>query len=96
MGFNLCYRLQIFYIRNKISYNNGRILVPGTDIDDEKFILINLHERNFEVKQLKTLSEPSGMLTKIKLTQNSHFVFSGDLNLFLNDNLESHGGNPFF
>ena len=41
------------FIRNEPSDNDGRILILDVDIDDERFILINLHNPNTEAEQLK-------------------------------------------
>ena len=71
-----------------MSCHNSHILALDADFDHKKFILINFHNRSSEVKQLKTLFEPSRMLVKLQLTQNSLIVFSGDFNLFFNINLE--------
>ena len=37
-----------FFIRNKLSDNDGRILILDPDTDDENFILINLYNPNTE------------------------------------------------
>ena len=85
-----------FFIRNKLSDNDGRILILDVDIDDENFILINLYNPNTEGEQLKTLSKLTEMLTKLHLTQNNNIICAGDFNLFFNVKLESYGGNPVF
>ena len=51
------------FIRNKLSDNNGRILILDVDIDDENFILINLYNPNTEAEQLQNLSKLTEMLT---------------------------------
>ena len=75
------------FIRNKLSDNDGRILILDADIDDENFILINLYNPNTEAEQLKTLSKLKEMLTKLHLTQNNIIICAGDFNLFLTLNL---------
>ena len=84
------------FIRNKLSDNDGRILILDVDIDDENVILINLYNPNTEAEQLKTLSKLTEMLTKLHLTQNNNIICTGDFNLFFNVKLESYGGNPVF
>ena len=49
------------FIRNKLSDSDGRILLLHADIDDENFILINLHNPNTKADQLKTLSKLTEM-----------------------------------
>ena len=84
------------FIRNKLSDNDGRILILDVDIDDENFILINLYNPNTEAEQLKTLSKLTEMLTKSHLSQNNNIICAGDFNLLFNIKLESYGGNPVF
>ena len=69
-------------MRNKLSDNDGHILILDVDIDDENFILINLYKPNTEVEQLKILSKLTEMLTKFHLTQNNNIICAGDFNLF--------------
>ena len=83
-------------IRNKLSDNNGCILILDIDIDDKNFILINLYNPNTEAEQLKTLSKLAEMLTKLHLTQNNKIICVGDFNLLFNIKLQSYGGNPVF
>ena len=50
------------FIRNKLSDNDGRILILDVDIDDENFILINLYnpntfETNGDANQVTSYSE---------------------------------------
>ena len=77
------------FIRNKLSDNDGRLLILDADIDDENFILINLYNPNTEAEQLKTFSKLTEMLTKLHLTQNNNIICDGDFNLFFNVKLES-------
>lgn len=45
------------FIRKKISENNGHILAPDVDVDENHFILINMHSSCSEAEHLKTLSK---------------------------------------
>ena len=78
------------FIRNKLSDNDGRILILDVDFDDENFMLINLCNPNTEAEQLKTLSKLKEMLTKLHLTQNDNIICAGDFNLIFNIELESY------
>ena len=82
------------FIRNKLSDNDGRILILDVDIDDKNFTLINLYNPNIKAKQLKTLSKLTEMLTKLHLTQNNNIICARDFNLLFNIKVESYGGNP--
>ena len=82
------------FIRNKLSDNDGRILILDVDIDDKNFTLMNLYNPNIKAKQLKTLSKLTEMVTKLHLTQNNNIICAGDFSLLFNIKLESYGGNP--
>ena len=84
------------FTRNKLSGNDGRILILDVDIDDGNFSLINFYNPDTEAEQLKTLSKLTEMLNKLHLTQNNNIICVGDFNLLFNINLESNGGNPVF
>ena len=84
------------FIRNKLSDNNGRILILDVDIDDENFILINLYNPNTEAEQLQNLSKLTEMLTKLHLIQNNNIICARDFNLLFKIKLENYGGNPVF
>ena len=84
------------FIRNKLSDNDGRILILDVNIDDGNFSLINFYNPDTEAEQLKTLSKLTEMLTKLHLTQNNNIICVGDFNLLFNIKLESNGGNPVF
>ena len=75
-----------FFIRNKLSDNDDRILILDGDINDENFFLINLYNPNTKAEQLKTLSKLKQMLTKLHLTQNNDIIFAEDFNLLFNSN----------
>ena len=66
------------FIRNKLSDNDGRILILDVDIDDENFVWINLYNPNTEAEQLKALSKLTEILTKLHLTQNNNMICAGD------------------
>ena len=83
------------FVRNKLSDNDGRILILDVEIDAKNFILINLYNPNTIAEQLKTLSKLMEMLYKLHLTQFNNMTCAEDSNLFFNVKLESCGGNPF-
>ena len=75
-----------FFIRNKLSDNDDRILILDGDINDENFFLINLYNPKTKAEQLKTLSKLKQMLTKLHLTQNNDIICAEDFNLLFNRN----------
>ena len=84
------------FIRSKLSFNDGRILILDVDIDDKDLILINLYHPNTKVEQLKTLSKLTEILTKLHLTKNNTIICAVDFNLIFNIKLESCRRNPVF
>ena len=74
--------------------DQGRILILNIKICDKELLLVNLYNANNEKERLDTLSKPSEMLNSIPNILNKNLVLEGDLNLFFNTSLETHGGNP--
>ena len=81
-----------YFVTNKLSHNDGRILILDIDIDDENVILINLYNPNTKSEQLKTLLKRMEMLFKLHLTQNNNLICTRDM--LINVKLESYGENP--
>ena len=76
-----------------MSDNSGRILVLDVTINGTKYPLINLHNRNTEPEQLKTLESLSKVLKDFQDTSEKYIIFPGDFNLFFDHKLESADGN---
>ena len=85
-----------FFISNKLSNNDRRVLIFEVDIDDENLFLINLYNLNTEAEKLKTFSKLTEILTKLHLTPNNNIICAGEFNLLFKIKLESFGGNPVF
>ena len=85
-----------FFISNKLSNNDRRVLIFEVDIDDENLFLINLYNLNTEVEQLKTFSKLTEILTKLHLTPNNNIICAGEFHLLFKNKFESFGGNPVF
>ena len=81
------------FIRNKLSGNDGHILIIDVDIDDENFILIKLYKLNTEAEQLKTLLKLMEMLNKLHLTQNINIICVRELHFLFKVKLDNYRGN---
>ena len=74
--------------------NEGRIFIVDADIDEEKFVLINLYNANTETEQIKTIYELDQSLSDFCLDSNKTIIRTGDFNLFFDPSLEVSGGKP--
>ena len=72
--------------------NQGRILVVDADIDEEKFVLINLYNANTETEQIKTIYGLDQLLGEFCLDSNKKIILAGDFNLLFEPSLEASGG----
>ena len=90
------YTLKKLFIRNKLSGNDGHILILDVDIDDEYFILIKLYNANTQPEQLKTLSKLMEMLRNLHLTQSNNIIFVRDFDFLFNVKFENYRGNTVF
>ena len=70
-----------YTITQKISYNNGGILILQVKIDDEIY-LFNLYNFNTESKLLKTRHNLETIFLKFDANEYNHIIFSGDFNIF--------------
>ena len=82
-----------FDLIDQKSDENGSILIIYAKINDNNFIVINIHNSNTESEQIKTFPILQNMLDAIE-TSNKQIVFGGDFNLIFDCKLETNGGNP--
>ena len=80
-------------ITKEISDNDRRVLVLQVKIDDEIYLLVNLHNSNSEPEQLQTLHELETIFLKFDANECNHIIFPGDFNVFFNASLEATSGN---
>ena len=72
----------------------GRILILEVEIDDQKFLLINLYNANSETDQINVLDTLSSKLEEHDPDGECKPIFGGDFNLIFDTILDSSGGNP--
>ena len=85
--------LKSLHIIDKKSEENGRILITDAKVNDEKFLLVNLHNSNTESEQIKT-DTLKNLLEDIDNISDKKIILGGDLNLVIDCNLEACCGNP--
>ena len=90
------YTLKKLFIRNKLSADDGQILILDVDIDDENFVLIKLYDADTEAEKLKTLSKLMEILSNLHLSQNNNIICVRGFEFLFNVKLENYGGNAVF
>ena len=70
------------------------MLVLDVTTDGTEYLLINLHNRNTEPEQLQILESLSKILKYFLNLSEKNIIFEGGFNLFVDQKLESAGGNP--
>ena len=83
-----------FTVKKHQCYENGRILISETLIDDSEFILINFYNANTESEQIQTFNELNMLLSNLNRSSKTHIIFTGDFNLFLDRSLDVKSGFP--
>ena len=66
------------------------------DVDEETFVLINLHNANTQPEQIKTICELDQLLGDFCLYSNKKRILAGDFNLLFDASLEASKGKPAF
>ena len=84
---------QKLFTRNKLSGDDGHILILDVDIDDENFILIKLYNPKTEAEQLKTLAKLMEMINKLHLTQDNNIICVRNFDFLFNVKLENYRRN---
>ena len=83
-----------FRIIKQSKDSDGRFLILEVEIDDDKFLLINLYNANTETDQLRVLDQLLSKLDEHDEDGLCRPIFGGDLNLIFDSVLDSSGGNP--
>ena len=71
-----------------------RILILDVNIDEIRYVLVNVYNANTEVEQIQVLIELSELMKKITFSEENHKVLAVDLNVFFDSKLETKGGKP--
>ena len=61
----------------------GRILILDVNIDEIRYVLVNLYNTNTEVEQVQVLSELSKLMKNINFLEENCLVLAGHRNVFL-------------
>ena len=83
-----------FSVNKQVGDKNGRILILDVNIDEIRYVLVNIYNANTEVEQVQVLSELSKLMKNINFSKENRIVLAGDLNVFFDTKLETKGGKP--
>ena len=78
----------------QVGDKNGRILILYVNIDEIRYVIVNIYNANKEVEQLHVFSELSKLMENIRFLEENRIVSAGDLNVFFDGKLETKGGKP--
>ena len=82
-----------FSVNRQVGDKNERILILDVNIDEIRYVLVNINNSNTEVEQVQVLSELSELM-KNKLFGKKPYSLVGDLNIFVDSKLETKGYKP--
>ena len=89
-----CFTNLKFSFNKQVGDKNGRILILDVNIDEIRYVLVNIYNANTEVEQVQVLSELSELMKNINFSKENRIVLAGDLNVFFDSKLETKGGKP--
>ena len=78
-------------VNNKITDDNGRLIILDCKIDDENFVLVNIYAptKDHQQDQIALLQDLNELLRDY-IDQN--LIIGGDFNTYLDTKLDKHGG----
>ena len=83
-----------FSVYKQVGVKNGRILILEVNIDEIRYVLVNIYNANTEVEQVQVLRELSKLMKNINFLKENRIVLAGDLNVFFDSKLETKGSKP--
>ena len=92
--FIACFGNLNFSVNKQVGDKNGRILILDVNIDEIRYVLVNIYNANTEVEQVQVLSKLSELMKNINLSEGNHIVLASDLNIFFDSKLETKEGKP--
>ena len=82
-----------FLVNKQVGDKDGRIPILDINIDEIRYVVVNIYNANTEAEQVQVLRELSELM-KNKLFEKKRIVLVGDLNVFFDTKLETKGGKP--
>ena len=81
-------------VYKQVGDKNGRILILDVNIDEIRYVLVNIYNANTEVGQVQVLRELSKLMKNINFLNENRIVLAGDLNVLFDSKLETKGSKP--
>ena len=93
----LIWEISAFRLTNKqeikMTYS-WRILILEVNIDEIRYVLVNVYNADTEVEQIQVLSELRELMKKTTFSEENSKVLAVDLNILFDSKLETKGGKP--
>ena len=83
-----------FSVNKQVGDKNGRILILDLNIDEIRYVLVNIYNANTEAEQVQVSSELNELMKNISFWDQNRIILAGDLNVFFDSTLETKGGKP--
>jgi len=81
-------------IIHKYKDENGRLQLISFDINNKKFLVINIYNENIEKDQIVLLDKLIDVLENLPDLADRHLIIGGDWNFILDKNIDALGGSP--
>ena len=76
-----------FLVNKQVGDKNGRIFILDGNIDEIRYVLVNIYNGNNEVEQVQVLRELKEFMKNINFSKGNHIVLVGNFNVFFNSEL---------
>ena len=73
---------------------NGRVLIADFSTDTRSYTIVNFYNSNSESEQLDSIASLNDLIDDHISDGDRNFILSGDMNIFFDTNLDTHGGQP--
>ena len=71
-----------------------RILILDVNIDEIRYVLVNIYIATSEAEQVQVLGELSELMKNMNFSEENRIVLAGDLIVFFDSKLKTKGGKP--
>ena len=83
-----------FVVKNKIKDVAGFVLTLDITINNNDYVLVNIHNANTKAEQINVLNSLHFLLDSLDIHHNKQIILTEDFNLFVDAILEAKGSSP--
>ena len=83
-----------FSVNKQVGDKNGRILILDVNIDEIRYVLVNIYIATSEAEQVQVLGELSELMKNMNFSEENRIILAGDLIVFFDSKLKTKGGKP--